>query len=542
MKKVMLTLAVLLGLVSFGVSQTKDNVARECVLFELFTGVRCPYCPAAANAVAQMLEEGLAIAPVAYHTSAFSTDLYYTTETNARATYYGINSYPTLKADGVLNHSGGGNASQSNYTSYKSIYNQRINQTSPFTIDLSCEPDASGQWAVHCTVNQVGECSATNLKVMIALTQCNINVSWQGMQGLHHVCRDLIPTQNGTTFTGPTMTIDEVFDLNWPKDDCYITAWVQNNSNPKEVYQAVRLPLAMNLDYDLVMSGVRVSSSTNCSGVVWPTVTVFNSGHETVTSCDLVAFVDDVEVHRETWTGSIPVGGQVDCVMEEFDMGGGEQLTLKVLSPNGHDDGYEGDNFRVMSFEEPSLINGYVKMQLKTDSNPEETTVQVKDMVSGEIVRSFTFDLPKHVYIEEFVLPNASCYRISILDSAGNGLGSGSVFKFEDSTGATLLMGSSSDVFEHELAFEVICDGTLEVSEQGLSETEILPNPSDGNFYLNLGDGSWQVTVFDLSGRVVHQESQFSEGRISLEGCKSGMYFLKANNGAKEIVRKLMVY
>ena len=97
MKKIILTIAVLLGLVSFGVSQTKDNVARECVLFELFTGVRCPYCPAAANAVAQMLDEGLAIAPVAYHTSAFSTDLYYTSETNARASYYNISSYPTLR-------------------------------------------------------------------------------------------------------------------------------------------------------------------------------------------------------------------------------------------------------------------------------------------------------------------------------------------------------------------------------------------------------------------------------------------------------------
>ena len=107
MKKFFLSVVVMLFM-STAFAQTKDNVARECVLFEIFTGVRCPYCPAAANGIAQMMEEGLAIAPVAYHTTAFSTEEYYTNETNARANYYGINSYPTLKADGVTGMSGGG--------------------------------------------------------------------------------------------------------------------------------------------------------------------------------------------------------------------------------------------------------------------------------------------------------------------------------------------------------------------------------------------------------------------------------------------------
>ena len=81
MKRVLLLFAVLLVTLPTAVAQNRDNVAREYVLFELFTGVHCPYCPAAANGVAQMMEEGLAIAPVAYHTTAFSTELYYTNET-----------------------------------------------------------------------------------------------------------------------------------------------------------------------------------------------------------------------------------------------------------------------------------------------------------------------------------------------------------------------------------------------------------------------------------------------------------------------------
>ena len=541
MKKVLLTLLVLVGLASLGMSQTKDNVARECVLFELFTGVNCPYCPAAANAVAQMLSENLNIAPVAYHTNAFSTSLYYTSETNARASYYGVNSYPTLKADGTLNYSGGGSASESNYNTYRNLYNQRVNQTSPFTIDLSYEPVDGTTCRVNCTVTQVGECSGTNVRVFIALTQCNINVAWQGMSGLHHVCRDMIPTQTGTSFSGPTMTISENFEMNWPKEDCYLTAWVQNFNGTKEVYQAVRMSTMLDLDYDLGLKDVEGVVKINCSGVQSPKLVVKNYGNQAVTSFDMCAF-DGQEEHRQTWQGNLPQGESITVQMEEFVANPCEKLQFYVELPNGHADEYAADNFKEEALETVETIDGYVKIQIKTDAHPEETTIQVKDMASGEVVQTYTFDTPMHVYAEEVVLPGG-CYRLSLLDAAGNGLGSGALFRFEDSSGQVLLSGNSSTAFEDELAFEVNSDGTLwEVPEQEASKVVIMPNPSNGSFYLNLGEGSWQVTVFDLMGRAVYQESQFSEGKIVLEKCEPGMYFLMVTDGAKEIVRKLMVY
>ena len=541
MKKTILMIAVLLGLASFGIAQTK-NVARECVLFELFTGVNCPYCPAAANAVAQLLEEGKPIAPVAYHTNAFSTAAYYTSETNARASYYGINSYPTLKTDGIYSMSGGGGASQTNYNQYLNYYNQRSGVESPFTIELTAEPQSDGTCMAHCVVTQVGDCSATNIKVMMALTQCNINVSWQGMQGLHHVCRDMIPNQLGTTFTGPTMTIDEPFELNWPKGDCYLTAWVQNYSGNKEVYQAVRLSLAMDLDYDMELKNVDKVSENNCSGVIAPNVTVRNVGHFEVNSFDIALYVGGVEVHRETWTGTLPVGESLDYQMLDVNVGDASEVTIMVENPNGHSDEFQADNRRIINYGETPVIDGYVKMQFKTDSNPEETTVQVQDMNTGEIVQEYTFELPKHVYIEEFELLNAGCYRITILDSAGNGLGSGAVYKFESSTGYNLMSGSSSTHFKYRLACELNCDGALEVGEHRTDEVAVIPNPSNGTFELRLDEGVWQVMVFDLAGRMVYRNDQYSNGMISLEGCESGVYLLKASNGSQEILRKVMLY
>ena len=542
MKKYLLLSTLILGIFQYGISQTKDNVARECVLFELFTGVRCPYCPAAANGVAQLLEEGKPIAPVAYHTSAFSNPEYYTTETNARASFYGINSYPTLKTDGMLTYANGGNASQTNYAPFLNQYNQRISQTSPFTIDLSYESVEGSTCRVNCVVTQVGECSGTNVRVFIALTQCNINVSWQGMTGLHHVCRDMIPNQAGTTFVGPTMTISETFEMNWPKEDCYLTAWVQNYTGSREVYQTVRMSTALDLDYDLVLENVSEVVSSNCSGIQGPRFTVKNFGNQEVTSFDMCVN-DGQEDHIQTWHGNLEPGETTTVKMDDFEGAPCDVLHLNVAMPNGHQDQFMADNYAEVEMEEVRTIDGFIKLQIKTDGNPEETVVQVENMETGEVVQTFTFDIPRHTYREEFVLLNAGCYRLSVLDSGGDGLGSGSLFAFQDAEGESFFKGGGAvSHFEYRIDCEVYCDGTLNVPEQTVDKCVVLPNPSNGAFYLDLDAGLWQVTICDLSGRLIYQNNSYTVGMISIEGCESGMYVLKATNGTKEVVRKVMVY
>lgn len=523
-------------------AQEKTNVARECVLFELFTGVRCPYCPAAANGVAQLLEEGKAIAPVAYHTSAFSTADYYTDETNARANYYGVNSYPTLKADGIVSHSGGGDASSSNYSAYLSRYNQRISQTSPFTIDLSYEPVEGNTCRVNCTVTQVGDCAGTDVRVFIALTQSNIDVNWQGLQGLHHVCRDLIPTQTGTPFTGTSMTVSETFELNYPKEDCFLTAWVQNYSgNTKEVYQAVRMSTALDLDYDLAMKSASQLTTQNCSGYINPIVTVKNCGNETITTFDVVASVEGEEVSRYTWNGSLAKDETVDVEVPEFNFGQAENLMFSAVMPNGHEDGFIADNNINIPMDEVPEINGYLKIQAKSGRNNENESLVFTDMATGEIFRTITFDIPSHVYTYEVILPNASCYRISAFDTEGEGWGTG-YFQIKSASNQLLLQGGgNAGPFEYQMSAEVNCDGELGVVEAEENEIVVYPNPNNGIFNIDLCEGQWQVSVYDVAGRVVYENAQFTEGQIDLRQCGNGVYFIKAKNGVDEMVKKVVV-
>ena len=525
---------------NFVTAQTKDNVARECVLFEIFTGVRCPYCPAAANGIAQLLEEGKAIAPVAYHTNAFSTEAYYTSETNARANYYGVNSYPTLKTDGLLSHSGGGGASESNYSVYLSRYNQRISQTSPFSIDLSMEPAENGLCRVNCTVNQVGDCSGTDVRVFIALTQCNIDVAWQGMQGLHHVCRDMIPTQTGTVFNGPSMTISETFELNYPKEDCYLTAWVQNYSGNKEVYQAVRMSTAMELDYDLGLKGIDVVTTQNCSGLQHPVFSVKNFGRETITSFDMCVS-EGAEKHTQTWNGSLAQGETIDVQMDDFVVSDCNQLTFSVEMPNGQDDEFMADNIDHVDMTAVPEMDGYMKIQIKSGRTPESESMVITDMTTGEVFETLTFDQANHVYTYELVLPKASCYRIAALDTEGKGW-DGGYFQVRGNGNTVLFKGGASQgAFTTELAAEVYCNGLLNVGEIENQELEVYPNPSKGVFTIELGEGSWNVSVYDMTGRCVKQSQIESQGEIDLIANEKGVYFVKALNGSHELTKKIVV-
>lgn len=360
------------------------------------------------------------------------------------------------------------------------------------------------------------------------------------MQGLHHVCRDMIPTQTGTVFSGPSMTISETFELNYPKEDCYLTAWVQDYSGTKEVYQAVRMSTALDLDYDLGLKGIDVVTVQNCSGEQHPVVTVKNFGRETVTSFIVKVTAGTFEM-EQGWFGSLPQGESVDVQLEDFTSYNGEQLDFSIVMPNGHDDEFMADNFGHVALTAAPEMDGYMKIQLKSGRTPESESMVITDMTTGEVFETFTFEQANHAYTFEVVLPNASCYRIAVLDSEGLGW-DGGFFQIKGSDNQVLFKGGGTQgAFTTELAAEVYCNGFLGASEIESQGLDIYPNPSKGIFTLDLGEGSWNVNVYDMTGRCVKQSQIESQGEIDLSANEKGVYFVKALNGSREFTKKIVV-
>ena len=69
----------------------------------------------------------------------------------------------------------------------------------------------------------------------------------------------------------------------------------------------------------------------------------------------------------------------------------------------------------------------------------------------------------------------------------------------------------------------------------------VYPNPSNGTFNLNLGEGQWNVEVYDITGRKVYENCMEGRSVLDLGQCQKGVYFLKATGERRGVTAKIMV-
>lgn len=531
MKRTLLTIIISLVISSSIMAQ---NVARECVLFEVFTGVNCPWCPGAATAIGRMLEEGKSVAPVAYHTSAFSVPELYTNETNARANYYYISGYPTVKVDGMLSPSMSGNGgneqhAQQAYNQGMNAYNQRINVSSPYTIDLSFEYQSGTECKVTATVNKVGECNSNDVRLFIVLTESHIQRTWQGMQEVNFVTRDMIPNQNGTQLTSDIQTIEATINMDgFPRENCDIVAWVQNFSGNKEVYQAVKLPLSeLSFTNDLVIKNVEDVVLGSCSRKMSPRITFNNAGTESLTSAVFNVKVGNETLSTYQWEGNIAAGENTEIIFPEFVFGDASNFVIEATEINGNNDGYPVDNIYEISVAEPLVIeDGYIKLQLKTGNDPENLTIEIKNMDNGEVLYSFEYEEPKTIYNHEMTLPEIGCYRMTIRNTEGNGFGGG-FWGVRDSDNTTLMVGTSTDNdFRYEFAFE-FDNKSVNVEEiESLNDVNIYPNPASSVINVTATNLT-KIKIYNAVGQLIHNEEASSDNvTVDTQNWTNGFYYV----------------
>lgn len=82
---------------------------------------------------------------------------------------------------------------------------------------------------------------------------------------------------------------------------------------------------------------------------------------------------------------------------------------------------------------------------------------------------------------------------------------------------------------------------TQSVDEAENQGCKVYPNPSNGQVNLNLGEGRWDIEVYDLTGRVVYRGHHENQSLLDLGQCPKGLYFLKATNDGHEVTAKLTI-
>ena len=508
------------------------QVARECVLVEAFTGIGCPYCPAAANGIAQMLEEGLSIAPLAFHNSYYSPQQYATPETNGRATYYNVNSFPTVLIDGVNRVEGGGTASQSSYNYYKPYYDQRINEPSPYSIELSFDYHSGTQCEVKALVNKVGECDGSDVRLLIALTESHIQQSWQGLQELNAVVRDVVTPTSGVAITSDTQEISALFSVaGYKKENLQLIAWVQNYSGNKEVYQAVKMSIADAApEYDLGITLVEEVSSESCSGKIKPRMTFRNYGSETINSVTFsITDGDGAELGSFNWTGNLVKGQETELMFDEINFGETGSVKIEAINLNGENsDEYEYDNTYLYNAMTPyNLPNGYMKIQLKTGDDPENFSIEIKNMQTGDILHNLTFEEANKIYQQEITLPEYGCYRVTLKHALGNGISQSSFWGIKDENKETVVSGSNTtNNFRYELPIELAYSGEGVEYVESIEMINIYPNPASSVINVAANNMS-RVNVYNSVGQLIYSQNVDTDAvTVSTDSWSNGLYYV----------------
>lgn len=543
MKKLLLTV---IATIMMAGSISAQNVAKECVLVEAFTGIYCGYCPAAAGGIGEMVKQGLSVAPLAFHCNYYTpADRdYATSETNARGvSFYQVKGYPTVIIDGVSAPGVGGPASAylSAYETLKAEYDKRINVTSPFEIELTYEYDSWNKCRAKAVVKKVGECASNDVRVFIALTESHIPENWGGgWTELNAVVRDIVTSTSGVKLVGDTDEVVALFDVhNFKKENCELVAWVQNLDTNKEVFQAVKISIGTEVaEYDLGISSVEQVSTESCIGTMKPSFLIKNHGTQPLTSAVFNVTNDAGDnLGSYKWEGSLAQNEQTYFDLPEINFAGSNEVTVEAVELNGDkEDKYTFDNKFIYDVVTPYVIpnDGILRFQLKT-SEPENFSIDIVND-EGTVVETLTFDKAGSVLKKDYTLPEYGCYRIVLKNSQGNGIGNSTSFWgiLDSKKGKIAVAEPGEKLFRNEYYVEVLFDGTYAIEDVVAENVKIYPNPAKSVVNVS-AENLNKVTVYNSIGQVVYAQTADSDNMmINVESWTNGLYYinLETKSGA----------
>lgn len=542
MKKLLLTV---IATIMMAGSISAQNVARECVLVEAFTGINCGFCPAAAGGIAEMVKQGLSVAPLAFHCNYYTPAGldYATAETNGRGVnFYKVKGYPTVIIDGVSSPGVGGSASAylSAYETLKAEYEKRINVKSPFEIELTYEYDSWNKCRAKVVVKKVGECASSDVRVFIALSESHIPQVWGGgWTELNAVVRDIVTSTSGVKLVGDTDEVIALFDVhNYKKENCELVAWVQNQDTDKEVFQAVKISIGTEeAEYDLGISSVEQVSTESCIGTMKPSFLIKNHGTQPLTSAVFNVTNDAGDnLGSYKWEGTLAQNQQTYFDLPEINFAGSNEVTIEATELNGgQEDKYTFDNKFIYDVVTPYVIpnDGILRFQLKT-SEPENFSIDIVND-EGETIETLTFD-KTNVIKKDYTLPEHGCYRIVLKNSQGNGIGNSTSFWgiLDSKKGKIAVAEPGEYLFRNEFNVEVLFDGTYAIEDVTAENVNIYPNPAKSVVNVS-AENLNKVTVYNSIGQVVYAQTADSDNMmIDVESWTNGLYYinLETKSGA----------
>lgn len=529
-----------------------QQVPRENVVVEIGTGTWCPYCPGAAMGAEDLIEGGYQVAVIKYQNGDDYTNVY----SNARNSYYGVTGFPTAYFDGGGAVVGGSNT-ESMFPYYYPKVNARMNILSSFTISAEGTHTCLSDFTAHITLEKVATNTSTNLRLHTVLTESNIQEAWQGMDELDHVERLMAPNQSGTTVSfasGDTQEYDITFtvDPEWVLENCEVVVFLQDNST-KEIHQAIKMPLmdfTPEYELDAAVKQVFDVPVTSCNGTVAPSLFLRNLGNAAINTVDIYYQVNDGTLESFAWSGALDYLSEEIVTLPGVTFNGEDDNSIVVYTsnPNGNADECPSNDTKTITFPVAMHTPNTVKLILRTDNNPGETTWELKNS-AGEILDSGgPYSTSGQMIQKTWILTAEDCHTFVIYDAGGNGLLNPGFFMLYYGSNTTIYQGGvfgMSEIVDFNTADPVGIE-----EQEVLTGVVVFPNPvqDKANVVITLENpATVYIKIYSVTGQMVvdSEEGNLSAGQhnilLDATSWKQGLYLYQVTAGEKIFTGKVAV-
>lgn len=541
MKKNILIVTSLLMLFSLKVSAQNERV----LLFECFTNTSCGPCASQNPALDALINANAdRVAAIKYHMNWPGANdpmyLHNTVDNNARKSVYNVNSVPHTVVDGIRFANVPGSLTQN-------MVNNWLNIESPFEMRLSYEVDETANTITVHVMGRASQAVAGNVKLYVGVIEREIHYNSapgsNGERDFYSVMKKLLPSASGTSIGNVEAGSYFAYSFSWELANVYnndqldAIAWLQN-INTKEVYQACKSSESIEPFYanEAMLSDISNVKSTNCSGEADPKVLMSNNGSNAITSAELEVLVNGEWLKTFEWSGNLPslqsetiALGAISFPVEALNT-----LEVRIKSINGGIDEASSNDIASLEFKgSPETVGKVLKLSIRTDTNPQETTWKIINLTTGEtVLEGGPYDEANHMYTETLDITGDGCYDFTIFDAGGNGLDGGVYGLKAGST--TIFSGSTFGESEsNEFSYEV----TANVEESLDCSVNIYPNPTDGMLNV-VSKGEQIVVVYNTVGQIVFEGICDGLLQIDMKHFGAGIYAIKVGNETQRVVVK----
>jgi thiol-disulfide isomerase/thioredoxin len=515
----------------------QDAVNREYVVFEEGTGTWCIYCPAAANGYEDLVEAGKNVVGIAYH----SGDAYANTEAIARIDYYGMPAFPSAFFDGIEEVVGGGYYNQSMYGYYLPIVEEREAIPTAFAMTSSGKFDGTS-YTASVRIEQKTTNNSADLRLVGVLTENHIDEEWQGMTELNEVARDVMPSASGELISFDTdsainVDLSFVMEKGWVKENCKFIAFVQDYDT-KEIFQAIEMsmdeftetklalkttnletflvPANLEADYSMMSPRVDLSwetPSANPRWMHWDDSVTYSYGNGSL------ALTFDIAARWDT-NDLKPLDGMMIT-----------KVAFYLLEPTCE------YSVRIWSGEDAK--NMIVNDLLETFEVGQWSEIALDDTV--------LLDINKELWVG--CLNNNSQGAYSATMDGGPAVeGKGAKIRIYLNN----IAGDWKDFSFYDQGYNwnirfyvepyVEPQDTTSILEKVKPELTVYPNPAKSNINIVSDTNIDQLYLISVNGQVLcNKKVNAEQTTLSLEGVKSGIYFVKISTENGFGFKKLVV-